>query len=141
MYALILICDHIRLNNLHANRNGQATTQTTVNVATTPQVTMETEQESQRKFISSIEQLEAYKDASSSLKSSFEEIEYPAPVFTKLLENVTVNENSMAHFEARLEPVGDPSLRIKWELDGREVAVGGGFVILTWVLNVSYGKL
>jgi len=99
---------------------------------------METEQESQRKFISSIEQLEAYKDASSSLKSSFEEIEYPAPVFTKLLENVTVNENSMAHFEARLEPVGDPSLRIKWELDGREVAVGGGFVILTWVLNVSY---
>lgn len=47
-----------------------------------------------------------------------EEIHTQAPVFTVPMKDIKVAENQAAHFEARLIPVGDPSLRVEWLRNG-----------------------
>ena len=42
-----------------------------------------------------------------------------APVFKSQPNDTTAREGGFAHFEARLEPVGDPTLKIEWLKDGR----------------------
>ena len=41
------------------------------------------------------------------------------PVFKSEPKDATSREGGYAHFEARLEPVGDPTLKIEWLKDGR----------------------
>lgn len=42
-----------------------------------------------------------------------------APVFKTNLKDIVAKENGFAHFEARLEPIGDPTLKVEWLKDGR----------------------
>lgn len=42
-----------------------------------------------------------------------------APVFKTNLKDIVSKENGFAHFEARLEPIGDPTLKVEWLKDGR----------------------
>lgn len=42
-----------------------------------------------------------------------------APVFKTNLRDIVSKENGFAHFEARLEPIGDPTLKVEWLKDGR----------------------
>lgn len=42
-----------------------------------------------------------------------------APVFKTNLKDIISKENGFAHFEARLEPIGDPTLKVEWLKDGR----------------------
>ena len=44
-----------------------------------------------------------------------------APVFTAQMRDVQVVEGSPAHFEAKLVPIGDPSLRVEWLKDGKSI--------------------
>ena len=41
------------------------------------------------------------------------------------LDNLMEGQN--AHFEAKLEPIADPNLRVEWFLDGRPVTIGHRF--------------
>lgn len=41
------------------------------------------------------------------------------PVFKTELRDATAREGGYAHLEARLEPVGDPTLKVEWLKDGR----------------------
>lgn len=60
------------------------------------------------------------------------------PRFVAQAHDVEVTENSMAHFELRLEPSGDNTMQIDWYHNGKSVDVGSrfnrindfGFVIL-----------
>ena len=42
-----------------------------------------------------------------------------APVFKTEPKDTTSREGGYAHFEARLEPIGDPTLKVEWLKDGR----------------------
>lgn len=54
------------------------------------------------------------------LKASTEFVEpATAPLFKTELKNTSAREGGYAHFEARLEPVGDPTLKVEWLKDGR----------------------
>lgn len=50
---------------------------------------------------------------------------FEKPIFTQLLTGPTeIWEGSGAHFEARVVPVGDPSLRFEWFVNGKELQLG-----------------
>ena len=65
------------------------------------------------------------------------------PEFLSPLEDLVLAENSLAHFETRLTPINDPSMRVDWFHNGKQLSAGSriktindfGFVILE-VANV-----
>ena len=71
-----------------------------------------------------------------------EDVDQP-PEFLSTLEDITLPENSLAHFETRLIPLNDPSMRVEWYHNGKQLSAGSriktindfGFVILE-VANV-----
>lgn len=72
-------------------------------------------------YMQSIEQLEAYKQVAN-LKQEIVSEMYGGPEFKPgLVNQVGVREGGFAHFEARLEPVGDPNMKVEWFKDGRPV--------------------
>lgn len=44
---------------------------------------------------------------------------YPPPQFVVPLRDITQTEGGKIHFEARVEPVGDPSMYVEWFLNNR----------------------
>lgn len=44
---------------------------------------------------------------------------YPSPQFIIPLRDMTQTEGGKVHFEARIEPVGDPSMRVEFLLNGQ----------------------
>lgn len=46
---------------------------------------------------------------------------YPPPQFIVPLRDMNQTEGGKVHFEARIEPVGDPTMRVEWFLNGRLV--------------------
>lgn len=47
---------------------------------------------------------------------------YPPPQFIVPLKDVSQNEGGKVHMEARIEPVGDPTMYIEWFLNGRSLS-------------------
>ena len=82
---------------------------------------------------SSMNQLEAIEHRSAvsqSHKLAWEEDveQYTAPKFVsspRNLDNLVEGQN--AHFEAKIEPLADPNLRVEWFKDGRPVTIGHRF--------------
>ena len=56
-----------------------------------------------------------------------EETTAQAPVFTSSPKSIEVMEGQKAHFEARIIPVSDPSLRLEWFLNGQPIKLGSRF--------------
>lgn len=68
-----------------------------------------------------IQKLESY----SRVKPEPEEaITTQAPVFTSAMNNLELQENELAHFESRIIPVGDPSLKVEWFYNGLPLLQG-----------------
>merc|ERR1719342_1221740 len=63
------------------------------------------------------------------IKQEFEEIvSHGPPVFKTTLQNPEpVSEGQNIHLEARLEPIGDPSMRVEWFFNGRPLTIGSRF--------------
>ena len=65
------------------------------------------------------------------------------PEFLSTLEDLLLGENALAHFETRLTPINDPSMKVEWFHNGKNLSAGSriktindfGFVILE-VANV-----
>lgn len=58
-------------------------------------------------------------------KYEIEEISKSKPIFTVPLNEVPpVNEGRNVHLECRLEPMGDPTMRVEWFHNGKPVTVG-----------------
>lgn len=53
------------------------------------------------------------------LRPGEEDRVYPPPQFIIPLQNVSQVEGNRVHMEARIEPVGDPSMVVEWFLNGR----------------------
>ena len=57
-----------------------------------------------------------------------EEVSKSKPVFTQTLVNLKpIQEGKNIHLEARLEPVGDPTMKVEWFLNGKSVTIGSRF--------------
>lgn len=74
----------------------------------------------QQRYIESVEALEGY------LHSTHHTIQEPPestapPVFQSPIKDQGVREGGFVHFEARLEPVGDSTLKVEWLKDGKPV--------------------
>lgn len=48
--------------------------------------------------------------------------QYPPPQFIVPLRDAQQVEGGRVHFEARIEPVGDPTMRVEWYINGRLLA-------------------
>lgn len=54
-----------------------------------------------------------------------EERIFEKPIFTQLLTGPSeLMEGQLAHFECRVLPVGDPTLRFEWYVNGKELKLG-----------------
>lgn len=70
--------------------------------------------------------------------SAFEEASTLAPMFVTRPRDVTCYEGQSAHFDCRIEPMGDGSLSVEWYHDDKPIQVGSrthtlqdfGFVVL-----------
>lgn len=52
---------------------------------------------------------------------------YPPPQFIVPLRDVNQIEGGKVHFEARIEPVGDPTMKVEWFLNGRLIVASKFF--------------
>lgn len=68
-----------------------------------------------------IQQLEAHVDH----RPEEPERVFDKPIFTQLLTGPSeLWEGQHAHFEARVVPVGDPTMRFEWYVNGVELKLG-----------------
>lgn len=57
-----------------------------------------------------------------------EEISKSKPIFVQPLSDpAPVNEGKNIHLECRLEPMGDPTMRVEWFQNGKPVTVGKNY--------------
>lgn len=52
------------------------------------------------------------------------------PKFLTKLKDVTQKERNHAHFEAKIEPITDPNLRVDWYKDGQPIQMGSRFRLI-----------
>lgn len=47
---------------------------------------------------------------------------YPAPTFMTPLRDLNIVEGEKAHFDAKVAPVGDPTMRVEWFYNGKAIS-------------------
>ena len=100
-----------------SNEAGYADSSATMTVG--PRATIE----STSQHPESLEQIQMLEDYSRYQRTvSMEETVNQLPVFVKPLRDLgPMNEGAYAHFEAQINPVSDPYMRIEWAKDGRSI--------------------
>lgn len=77
---------------------------------------------------SNMEQLQYLEDRSRINRSEYvEESTAQAPVFTSSIKNIVIKEGQRAHFECRLIPVSDPTMKVEWFHNNVPVRAGSRF--------------
>lgn len=102
------------------NSAGQAITSAVVQVVSTQTIDTHTLNETALEQMDYLEHRQKRQDVETLS-------EFPPPSFTKQLRSLQTTELSNIHLEARLQPVGDPSMRIYWFKDNQPVQVGSRF--------------
>lgn len=72
-------------------------------------------------------QFQYLEQKSSTRMETQEDTTSQAPVFTSSPKSIEVTEGQRAHFEARIIPVSDPTLKIEWFLNGQPIKLGSRF--------------
>lgn len=68
-------------------------------------------------------------------KTEEPEREFEKPIFTQVLTGPSeLWEGQHAHYEARVVPVGDPSLRFEWYINGVELKMGMSYITYVFIL-------
>lgn len=76
----------------------------------------------------SLEQIQMLEDSSRRHGQVTEEITImQAPQFTRPLHNIETVEGTNIHLECRLQPVGDPTMRVEWFVNGYPIKTGHRF--------------
>ncbi|XP_033210459.1 titin [Belonocnema kinseyi] len=121
------------------NRLGEAISSATLRVFARTNVTADLGIPEQQKYIEAADQLEAYHQAMQQ-KYVHEQPEPTSPPEFKspIKDQNNIREGGFAHFEARLEPVGDSDLRVEWLKDGRPVEASSR---ITTFFNFGYVAL
>lgn len=121
------------------NKMGEAISQSTINVITRSTVTSDLGIAEQQRYIESVEQLEAYQNQQHRKYVEEAPETTTAPKFkTQIKDQLEIREGGFAHFEARLEPVGDSTLRVDWFKDGKPVEASSR---ITSFFNFGYVAL
>ena len=66
---------------------------------------------------------------------------YAAPAIMTPLKNVNVNEGERAHFEAKVGPVGDPSMVVEWYYNGTIITASKLFIYLHNSIQLIFSKV
>ena len=74
--------------------------------------------------MSQFQQLEARQTVKTEI---VEEQTTQAPVFTSSMKSIEVKEGQRAHFECRIIPVSDPTLKVEWLHNGKPLKQGNIF--------------
>ena len=121
------------------NKSGEDRSQAQFIVKGSSALTASTGLEEQRAYIQKTEQLEQYQ-ASKMMKSemSFEPPSQAPEFKTNIKDQCEVKEGGFAHFEARLEPMGDHTMKVEWLKDGRPVEASSR---ITSFFNFGYVAL
>ena len=121
------------------NKSGEDRSQAAFAIKSSSALTASTGLEEQRAYIQKTEQLEQYQ-ASKMMKSEMSmEQTSQAPEFkTSLKDQCDVKEGGFAHFEARLEPMGDTTMKVEWLKDGMPVEASSR---ITSFFNFGYVAL
>ncbi len=122
------------------NAAGEATTQARISVKATTDMTTSTGIVEQQQYIQQTTLLEQQQQAKANLQRT-ESIVEPtqAPEFkTPIKDQVGIKEGGFAHFEARLEPMGDHTMTVEWFKDGRPVDASSR---ITTFFNFGYVAL
>ncbi len=108
---------------LAKNASGEAMTQSQIVVIPEAKLTSATGIAEQQVYIEKVQQLEQYQQSKSMMQrmESVVEPNQPPQFTTPLQDQLNVREGGFAHFEARLEPMGDHSMTVEWCKDGRPV--------------------
>lgn len=121
------------------NHLGEAISTANIRVFARSTVTGDLGIPEQQKYIESVGQLEAYHQQQNQkyvLESP--ESTQPPEFKTPIKDQNEIREGGFAHFEARLEPVGDSTLRVEWLKDGRPVEASSR---ITSFFNFGYVAL
>lgn len=121
------------------NRMGEAISSSTLRVYARTAVTGDLGIPEQQRYIEKVEELEAYQEAMQKKyieepPESFNPPEFKSPI----KDQHGVREGGFAHFEARLEPTGDSTLRVEWLKDGKAVEASSR---ITTFFNFGYVAL
>lgn len=121
------------------NRLGEAISTGTIQVFSRNTVTADLGIPEQQKYIESVEELEMHqRQQQQKYVQEIPESILP-PVFkTPIKDQLNIRENGFAHFEARLEPVGDSSLKVEWFKDGHAIKASSR---ITSFFNFGYVAL
>lgn len=104
------------------NQLGSAHTSACVRVIGRSDIITDTQHEQ------SLEQIQHLEDSSRYRKHIEEDVTIvQAPVFTRPLHNIETIEGTNVHMECRLQPVGDPTMKVEWFVNGVPVKVGHRF--------------
>lgn len=104
------------------NHLGSAHTSACVRVIGRSDVITETQNED------ALEQIQMLEDSSRHRRHVTEDITIvQPPQFTRPLHNLETIEGTNIHLECRLQPVGDPNMRVDWFVNGRPVKTGHRF--------------
>lgn len=104
------------------NQLGSAHTSACVRVIGRSDIITDTQHEQ------SLEQIQYLEDASKYRKHISEDVTIlQAPQFTRSLHNIETVEGTNVHMECRLQPVGDPSMKVDWFVNGVPVKTGHRF--------------
>jgi len=122
------------------NRIGEAISQSSIRVHSRSQVTADLGIPEQQRYIEKVEELEDYRKSQQRrhVQEAAEAIA-PPQFKTPIQNQLDLREHAHAHFEARLEPIGDSTMRVEWLKDGQPLEASSrittyhnfGYVALT----------
>jgi titin len=121
------------------NRLGEAMSTSSIRVISKTGVTSDLGIPEQQAYIQKVEELEAYQKYQHTkfveeTPDSIQRPEFRNPIKDQL----NIREGGFAHFEARLEPVGDSTLRVEWLKNGQAVEASSR---ITAFFNFGYVAL
>ncbi|XP_063986913.1 titin isoform X6 [Diachasmimorpha longicaudata] len=121
------------------NRSGDAISHGSLRVFARTSVTSDLGIPEQQKYIVATEELEAYQQ---NLHKKYvmeqPEVTNPPEFKSPIKDQINIREGGFCHFEARLEPVNDPDLRVEWLKDGCPVEASSR---ITTFFNFGYVAL
>lgn len=104
------------------NHLGSAHTSACVRVIERSDILTDTQNEQ------AIEQIQMLEDASRKSRQTTDDITVmQAPQFSRSLHNIEIIEGTNVHMECRLQPIGDPTMRVEWFCNGRAIKTGHRF--------------
>lgn len=121
------------------NRIGEAISTSVIKIIGKETVTEDLGISEQRRHIQQCQQLEAYQQYQNMKYVEDQPDVTTRPEFkSPIKDQINIREGGFAHFEARLEPVGDSTLRVEWYKDGKIVEASSR---ITSFFNFGYVAL